>query len=148
MKGEFKETSLKKTHRTASSSSLDTSTVEENRNSLSAVQTDLLKETLKTLAQETVTTSFNNLSTSYGPPQSTATINGSWTASNAGGDSPPPPGTGRRSDFARQITQRTAGRITHEVLERRSEFSLSENVETVLHRFDNTQGDSNLRGIY
>lgn len=142
LKGERKETTQRKLNRVNDSVSNTSGELEQNESDINSTRADLLNETLRTLAQDKVTTSFNNFQTTYGPP-TTATFNGSWSIENT-----PKSHTEQARKFAQDITTKTANRIARYVNQVRTLSTLNEAEETVFHAFDNTASTSNVVGIY
>ncbi|MFB8787302.1 MAG: hypothetical protein U7123_00225 [Potamolinea sp.] len=142
LKGERKETTQRKLNRVNESVSNTSGELEQNESDINSTRADLLNETLRTLAQDKVTTSFNNFQTTYGPP-TTATFNGSWSVENT-----PKSHNEQARKFAQDITTKTANRIARYVNQTRTLNTLNEAEETVIHAFDNTASTSNVIGIY
>lgn len=104
----------------------------------------LSSETLGALADTTVTTTYDNFGTSYGPP-TTATLTGGWTVEQK------PSGTPSKQDltrFARDVLSKTVDRIAHRVAWVRSRRSSRDAEEMVRSVVDNSQGKANRRAVY
>jgi hypothetical protein len=144
LKGELKKTTQRKLKRVQESVTNESGNLAEIVTDTHGTKADLLNETQKTIAKDAVTTNSNNLSTTYGtvsPP--TATVTGGWIVE-------PHKETYEEgiTEFAKEITMRTANKITQYISQARSLSTLDETEEIVVHEFDNRQSDNHLIGIY
>jgi len=143
LKGERKETTQRKLNRVNESVTNASEQLEETDTDIQGTRADILNETRKTLAKDTVTTTFNDFKATYGSP-TTVTYTGSWSVGNA----PENPYIENVTNFAKKITTRTANRIARYVNKVRTFSTLNEAEEIVIHAFDNTAIPSNVIGIY
>lgn len=143
LRSERKETTHRKLRRVEESTGGENIRLEESEADLHGTRADLLNETQKTIAQDSITTTFCNFSTTYGPP-AVATLDGSWNVQN----NPQSPHVFQARRFAQDITTRTTNRMARRVSETRTVKTLDEAESTSVHAFDNTAGASNVIGIY
>jgi hypothetical protein len=143
LRGERKEATQRKLRRVKEAAEVEGGRSELDESEQVGTRVDLLRETQRTIAQESVTTNFNNLTTTYGTP-TTATLDGSWSVQKGS----QPPRQGQARGFAQDVTTRAADRLSRKVLERRAFSTLDESEEAVVHTFDNTGGADNVVGIY
>lgn len=143
LKGERKETTQRKLNRVNESLTNASEQLEETDTDIQGTRADILNETRKTLAKDTVTTNFYDFKATYGSP-TTVTYTGSWSVANA----PENPYIENVTNFAKKITTITANRIAKYVNKVRTFSTLNEAEEIVIHAFDNTAITSNVIGIY
>lgn len=144
MPGETKQTTQRKFDVQQSDLSEQIDSQQTNEQSSSSLSSDLLNEIQKTIESESVSTTFNNLSTTYGtssPP--TATVNGSWVVAQ----DPQVMATGI-SNLAKDITNKTANRIAQNMAQVRQQSRLNGTEEVQVHGFDNTASVDAKVGIY
>jgi len=124
-------------------------TVQQNNNSTEnsdvthETTNELLVEAQKTVAALTKTFTYNNLTTTYGPPTQ-ALLNGSYSEAITPGTPVPED----NSSFAKLVVNKTLSRINNTVLKSRSFAKFSETEEISASIFNNTAGIGNFRGIY
>ncbi|MEG4940721.1 hypothetical protein [Microcoleus sp. F4-D5] len=145
LKGERKETTQRKLNRVNESVTNASEQLEEIDTDIQGTRADLLTETRKTLAQDKITTTFNDLKATYGSP-TIVTYTGSWSVGNAPASENPY--LENVTNFAKKITTSTANRIARYVSQVRTFSTLNEAEEIVIHAFDNTEITSNVIGIY
>ena len=145
LKGERKETTQRKLNRINESVTDNSADFNETATDIQGSRTDLLNETLKMLAKDTTTTTFDKFTTNYGPP-TTVTYSGSYSVGNDSETNKPY--IEDVANFAKNITAKTANRIARYVNQVRTLSTLNESEETVIHTFDNTASPNNVTGIY
>ncbi len=106
-------------------------------------RSDLLAETLKTIAEKTTNKNYNNLNSSYGPP-TTATVSGGPVVTTVQQG----PNSEDVTRFAREVLNRTVNRISRSVGTLRSSSLALESTETVVSTVDNTQGVANQMCVF
>lgn len=147
MAGENKQTTYRKFDLTQEQK-IDTLTEDDHQEAVNnSVNTDFLTEINNTIVKESVTTNFNNLSTTYGvssPPESKVT--GGW---NVAGDSNKPGiNNENAAKLAKEITTKAASNITHAVSKVRQQMQLSSTEHIEVHNIDNSQSSIAKNGIY
>ena len=145
MKGEKKKTVRRRKNAVKrSTENISESKTQQNEGSLEATN-NKQNEILKIIADNVINTTYNNLTTSYGPP-TTATLNGGWSTEVS-----PKQNSPTKEDitlFARNILNKSVNIITRNVIENRVFTVLDENEEETTSVFDNQNGNANKRGIY
>lgn len=137
LKGEFKEITRRKLRTISDMSTDEERTSSDNEQDRDNTTTDFLDEIGKTIYQKTSTTDYTNGDEKKGTA-------GGWII-----DDNPAGGSWRNnSRFARDIVSRTVDRIRKKVNRVRATGIVDETEETVTHRFDNKEGNNNIRGIY
>jgi len=140
MRGECKEVTQRRLNQLKQSDTDSSEQVNEKVDARQFIGKDLMNEVTRTLCQKTSTTTYND--TGGGAEASESTIGG-WTVV----EDP----SGRQqgiSRFGKEIVSRTVNRMTKTINQTRSVTVLNENEETVVHRYDNTNGSTNMLGIY
>ncbi|QJB37631.1 hypothetical protein HF324_07115 [Chitinophaga oryzae] len=118
----------------------------ENTSNISRYQqvsNDLLLEAKKTLAGFTQSTSYDNFTTTYGPPTQ-AVLNGKWSSTLK----PDSDSIQSDSGFVSRILNSTLNRISESVSRTRSFSKYNEQESVTSSLFDNRHGDGHFRGIY
>lgn len=118
----------------------------ENTSNISRYQqvsNDLLLEAKKTLAGFTQSTSYDNFTTTYGPPTQ-AVLNGKWSSTLK----PDSDSIQSDSGFVSRILNSTVNRISESVTRTRSFSKYNEQESVTSSLFDNRHGDGHFRGIY
>ncbi|MCU0289213.1 MAG: hypothetical protein MUF15_22810, partial [Acidobacteria bacterium] len=141
LKGEKKEIKRRNLDRMGETFSEEIASAESIDNSSLGKTINFLNEALKTIENNTVTTDYSNLKTSYGPPN-VIIYDGSWTVTEPGKKKE------EMTMFARDIINKTVNRINRRVKEARYHFALNESEETTTSVFDNSRSAENLSGIY
>lgn len=145
LKGECKEVKERQFMQLKESELLGQQLQDEKNTELENGTADFLNEVHRTLSPRTTVTEIKNYKTSYGiQADNIVDINGSWNVveNPAGGDFE------NKTGFAKDVVSRTVSRISQKINWMRTKSSLSESEEKVMHRFDNTGGESNVLGIY
>jgi hypothetical protein len=136
LKGECKEVTQRKFTQVKTTETTETQETDENSIQLDQTTTDLLDEVNKTLYQKSTATNYTNNNNGD-------SVNG-WTV-----DENPTGGAWHNSaKFGKDIINRTVNRISKQVNRARTFSTLDETEETVNHRFDNTQNNQDIIGIY
>lgn len=141
LKGEIKEVTNRKIRRVNSGSTEESKEINEGENSGEETTADLINEINKTLFQKASATNYTAAS------GGNANGIGGWTIveNPAGGHN------NNIARFAKDIVSRTVERINRKVSQERTRYTMEENEDSVVHRFDNSnpvQGQKNLLGIY
>lgn len=140
MTGECKEVTQRRLNQVKQADSDSSEQVSENVDERQFIGKDLMNEVTRTLCQKTATTTYND--GGGGAEVSGSTIGG-WTVV----EDP----SGRQqgiSRFGKDIVSQTVNRMSKTVNHTRSVTVLNEDEETVVHRYDNTNGSTNMLGIY
>ncbi|MBV9882638.1 MAG: hypothetical protein JO276_06480 [Sphingomonadaceae bacterium] len=103
----------------------------------------LLEEASRTVAGQTLADSYDNFTTSYGPPTQ-GTVSGTLSRITTAGL----PGSDDATRFAREILGKAINRISRKVGTVRASSSLSHAEEAVVSVIDNAAGGGNLCAIY
>lgn len=143
LKGERKEITRRKLNRIAESTGSVDSSEQNTDNESAENQIDLLNETSITLAGMGLKTDYGSVAVSSAFPP---VLSGSWTQTWTP-DNQNQPGE-KVSRFAKDILNRTLGRIQKKISRTRTFSSLNESEETVSSIFDNMGSDNNVMGIY
>ncbi|MFT4908286.1 MAG: hypothetical protein ACI978_002376 [Oleispira sp.] len=147
MAGENKQTTYRKFDLTQDKQTDTLSEANYQEALKNSVNTDFLTEINNTITSESITTNFNNLSTTYGvssPPESKVT--GGW---NVAGDSSNPGSKDENAiKLAKQITTKAANNITHTVSKVRQQMQLSSTEHVEIHNIDNSQSATAKNGVY
>ncbi|NML39191.1 hypothetical protein HHL17_18470 [Chitinophaga sp. G-6-1-13] len=143
MKGEQKKTVQRQLQSSQETQQESSSQHNNNTGSYQQTSNDLLLETKKTLAGFTQNTSYDNFTTTYGPPTQ-AVLNGSWSSSLK------PDSDGKQSDsgFMSRVLNSTVNRVSERISRIRSFSQYSEQEAVTSSLFDNRQGNGHFRGIY
>lgn len=115
----------------------------DNTSRYQQVSNDLLLEAKKTLAGFTQSTTYDNFTTTYGPPTQ-AVLNGKWSSTLK----PDSDGIQSDSGFVSRILNSTVNRISESVTRTRSFSKYHEQESVTSSLFDNRHGDGHFRGIY
>jgi hypothetical protein len=117
-------------------------TTSEERALESTDRFEMVRETSETIAEEASLSAGLSVSGKYGPTvEFSASAEGSLSRSKE-------QAVETASTFAREVTQRSASKLTERVLERESLRVTNEVEETTEHSFDNVDGDGHVIGIY
>ncbi len=103
----------------------------------------LSEEASRTVAGQTVGDSYDNFTTSYGPPTQ-ATLSGSLSRVTTAG----PAGSDDMTRFAREILGKAVGTLSRKVGTLRASSSLSQVEDAVVSVIDNTGGSDSLCAVY
>lgn len=142
LRGECKEVTERRFMQLNESELLGRHLQDERSDELESSTSDFLNEVNRTLKPRTSTTNFTDYNTTYAA--GAVNINGSWKVVEdpAGGHFED------KAGFAKDVVLSTVRRVSRKVNWMRINSSLSESEEKIMHRFDNTSGDSNILGIY
>ncbi|MBC9910283.1 hypothetical protein [Chitinophaga varians] len=143
MKGEQKKVVQRQLQSSQETQQESSSQQHSNTGSYQQTSNDLLLEARKTLAGFTQSTSYNNFTTTYGPPTQ-AVLNGSWSSSLK------PDSDGKQSDsgFMSRVLNSTINRVSERISKIRSFSQYNEQEAVTSSLFDNRQGNGHFRGIY
>ena len=109
----------------------------------SDARTSLLQETSRLVAGKTIGDSYENFTTSYGPPTQ-ATLNGTLNRVTTAGS----PASDDVTRFAREIVGKAVNRIARKVGTVRATSSLSHVEDAVVSVIDNSGGGNSLSAVY
>jgi len=144
MPGETKQTTHRKYDIQQHSESEQLGNQQTSGHTSSSLNTDLLNEIQKTIEAESVSTTFNDLTTTYGTSSApTATVTNGWTVNQE-----PQFITTKTNQLAKDITSKTANRIAQNMAQVRQHSHLNGTEEIQVHGFDNTKGTQSKVGIY
>ncbi len=143
MRGERREIGRRRLQRQEDSRTSETSSEEALETQSASARHNLYEELCATVAEQSVTNSYDNFNTSYGPPTQ-ATLSGSWTEQTVGGA----PGTEDAVRFAQDLLNSTVGRIRRTVSQARGSSTLQQSEETVSSVIDNAAGDAAVTAVY
>ena len=138
--------SLTRTFRTLNRSeqtvfSSTTETTETEHDLQTADRCELSSETQKTIAQDQSTQTGVTVSGGYGPVQIGAQADFATDTSTSESQS-------SALTYAQDVTDRSLSRVTSQVREGQTTRIIQETEETNSHGFDNTDGQTNIAGIY
>ncbi|MBL4794597.1 MAG: hypothetical protein JKY24_03605, partial [Pseudomonadales bacterium] len=112
-----------------------------------SLNSDLVNEIQKTILSESITTTFNDLSTSYGTSSPTdATTKGGWTTE--GDVSQPGSIASSTKNLAKNITNKTANRISRQVALTRENSRINGQESLEEHIHNNVEGNTNRVAVY
>jgi hypothetical protein len=139
LKGEFKELTQRYFDQDRMKNEAADADVALDSGESARISQDFLQEVNKTLFQRLTAKTYNN-----GADGDGSQITGGWVIANnpAGGD---------REDaakFAKDVVNKTVKRMEQAVNRMRLDSRVKEAERTVTHRFDNTQGNQNIMGLY
>ncbi len=145
MKGERSEVKRRRLNRVGETFQNNEEQIKTRKDEIGSGASNLLKETLKTIADNLVTTNYDNFNATYGPP-STAKLSGGWSV-----ETKPDPQIPSKDDmyrFAKEVLNKTSGRVASTVNRLRNFTAIDETEETATCVIDNTNGSHNIRGVY
>ncbi|MEM1203210.1 MAG: hypothetical protein AAGN66_08275 [Acidobacteriota bacterium] len=147
LRGEQKETTRRQLRQVGEQESRETTSSVDDRSELAGTQEELLATAAEVLAEN-----FQiDDQTQYGPPaEGTATGFVVKTQLPGEGEDALPTEDRRRgaAELARRVVDRVSRRVSRTVTARRARTTLDESEETVVHRFDATDREDNVRGIF
>lgn len=143
MKGEQKKVVQRQLNSHQEIQQENTSQRNTHTGSYQQTSNDLLLEAKKTLAGFTQSTTYDNFTTTYGPPTQ-ALLNGTWSSSLK------PDSDGKQSDsgFMSRVLNSTVNRVSENISRLRSFSQYSEQEAVTSSLFDNRNGNGHFRGIY
>ncbi len=144
MRGERREVTHKRTHRQFDEQKQTTTEMQILQNDAADERSNLQEESRKTVAEATETNTYNNFTSSYGPPTQ-ATLDGSWSKAVTQGSNP---GVDDTTRFARDILNKTVNRITRSVSQTRASSTMSQTEDCVVSMVDNTNGAHSMRAVF
>lgn len=145
LRGECKEVTEKRFMQLKESEILEQNIQDERGAELKNSDADFLDEVNRTLNQRTSSTQIKDYTTNYGvDADKKVNVEGNWNVVEdpAGGYFED------KTGFAKDVVSHTVSRISQKINLMRTKSSLSESEEKVMHRFDNTAGESNILGVY
>jgi hypothetical protein len=143
MKGEQKKITQRQLNSSSEQLSENTANTNDTASQYRQMSNDLLLEAKKTLAGLTQTTTYNNFTTTYGPPTQ-AVLNGSWSVTQQPNSDERQAGSG----FVNRVLNSTLSRISENISRIRAYSKYSENEAVTSSIFDNRNGNGHFRGIY
>ena len=143
--GERKEISKRTLQKTTESRRDEIARAQVHENEDRETRENYLSEIAKSIAENTVTTSYTDFNTTYGAP-TTATLNGSWDIKTE--PTPDQPSKEDISRFARDVLNKTATRMANHTRGVRIFVHQDELEQGETSIFDNTGGASGICGIY
>lgn len=117
-------------------------TKEEERDDQSTDRFALKRETSETVKQDAQLKAGLSVSAKYGPFVEVK-ANAEFATSSSSEQS-----VKQASEFSKDVVSRSVSKVVDRVLERRTTTTLSEFEERYSHRFDNSDGDGNISGVY